>query len=324
VRSIRLFGTTDNTNTEFFERLHIDFAKDAWNASNRRDALPQMIEWLKRKEKVDQFECFLEWKQRVVTARARRFRGSHMKTVSGMSIFMAKSPPSPRQRISDLEVAHHARYFSDDLKVFIQDVCSRDPNVVRRLALDTGMINGLKNERVDVWHRLKLIHPDIQEIADIETEDYIIASPKARRFDTVILQKDNSEGAEKVALRNAQVARVRIIFRIPERLRRIDPSLPSEPLLYVHRFHAPRNVADSATKMYQVRKLTYANGPAEWSGYPCGEVVSIQSVRHSCHLFPAPKHTQSNKHWTSANVLDNCDAFYINNWVNHHVYHSVH
>ena len=34
-QSIRLFGATDNYNTEQFERLHIDFTKDAFRASNK-------------------------------------------------------------------------------------------------------------------------------------------------------------------------------------------------------------------------------------------------------------------------------------------------
>ncbi|KAJ7653857.1 hypothetical protein B0H17DRAFT_1267231 [Mycena rosella] len=49
---IRFFGTTDNYNTEMFERLHIDFAKNGWRASNRRDEFPQMITWLGRQEKL--------------------------------------------------------------------------------------------------------------------------------------------------------------------------------------------------------------------------------------------------------------------------------
>ena len=44
--SIRLFGTTDNYNTEMFERLHIDFTKDAWRATNHRDEFPQMVRWI--------------------------------------------------------------------------------------------------------------------------------------------------------------------------------------------------------------------------------------------------------------------------------------
>jgi hypothetical protein len=34
IDSIRQFGATDNYNTEAFERLHIDLAKDAWRATN--------------------------------------------------------------------------------------------------------------------------------------------------------------------------------------------------------------------------------------------------------------------------------------------------
>ncbi|KAG1894244.1 uncharacterized protein F5891DRAFT_1130999 [Suillus fuscotomentosus] len=42
INSIRLFGAMDNYNTEAFERLHIDFAKDAWRATNKREECPQM------------------------------------------------------------------------------------------------------------------------------------------------------------------------------------------------------------------------------------------------------------------------------------------
>ena len=39
---IRYFGTLDNHNTETTERLHIDFAKDAYQATNRKDEFVQM------------------------------------------------------------------------------------------------------------------------------------------------------------------------------------------------------------------------------------------------------------------------------------------
>jgi hypothetical protein len=50
--AIRCFGTTDNYNTETTERLHIDFTKDAYRASNRKDEFKQMTKWLERREKV--------------------------------------------------------------------------------------------------------------------------------------------------------------------------------------------------------------------------------------------------------------------------------
>ena len=43
---IRNFGTTDNFTTEYTERLHIDLAKDAYRASNKKDEYPQMTLWL--------------------------------------------------------------------------------------------------------------------------------------------------------------------------------------------------------------------------------------------------------------------------------------
>lgn len=57
--SIELFGTTDNYNTEMFERLHIDFAKHGWQSSNQRNEFPQMICWLSRQEKINKFSYIL-------------------------------------------------------------------------------------------------------------------------------------------------------------------------------------------------------------------------------------------------------------------------
>ena len=59
--SIRLFGTTDNYNTEHSERLHIDLAKDAYAATNRKDELAQMVTWLERMEKITRFDSFIQW-----------------------------------------------------------------------------------------------------------------------------------------------------------------------------------------------------------------------------------------------------------------------
>ena len=60
--SIRLFGTTDNYNTEHTERLHIDLAKNAYAATNRKDELAQMVVWLERKEKITRFDDFIRWR----------------------------------------------------------------------------------------------------------------------------------------------------------------------------------------------------------------------------------------------------------------------
>ncbi|KAF8445557.1 hypothetical protein L210DRAFT_3393245, partial [Boletus edulis BED1] len=55
------FGSADGFNTESPERLHIDYAKDAYRASNKKDFISQMTVWLRRQEAVDRYAMFLEW-----------------------------------------------------------------------------------------------------------------------------------------------------------------------------------------------------------------------------------------------------------------------
>jgi hypothetical protein len=63
VSSIRLFGMTDNYNTEQSERLHINLMKNAYCASNHKDEYPQITLWLEHCEKVQQHAKFIEWRQ---------------------------------------------------------------------------------------------------------------------------------------------------------------------------------------------------------------------------------------------------------------------
>jgi hypothetical protein len=62
VESIKSRGSADGFNTEFSERLHIDFAKDAYRATNQKDYVAQMTRWLAHQEAVDQFEAYLDWR----------------------------------------------------------------------------------------------------------------------------------------------------------------------------------------------------------------------------------------------------------------------
>ncbi|KAF5381819.1 hypothetical protein D9757_008321 [Collybiopsis confluens] len=61
IDSIRWLGTTDNYNTEAFERYHIDMAKKGWEASNKRDHFPQMTQWLARQEKIMSYDFYRNW-----------------------------------------------------------------------------------------------------------------------------------------------------------------------------------------------------------------------------------------------------------------------
>jgi hypothetical protein len=59
--AIRELGALDGYNTEGPERLHINFAKRAYQATNRNDFFAQMVQYLERRERVFKFDTYLQW-----------------------------------------------------------------------------------------------------------------------------------------------------------------------------------------------------------------------------------------------------------------------
>ncbi|SJL14960.1 uncharacterized protein ARMOST_18437 [Armillaria ostoyae] len=58
---IRSHGSAGGYNTEASERLHIDYAKIAYNASNKKGYIRQMTAWMRRREAVEKFQRFLQY-----------------------------------------------------------------------------------------------------------------------------------------------------------------------------------------------------------------------------------------------------------------------
>jgi len=58
---IKLYGTLDNFNMEYTERLHIDLEKDAYAATNHKDKFTQMTVWLEQKEKILRHHQYVDW-----------------------------------------------------------------------------------------------------------------------------------------------------------------------------------------------------------------------------------------------------------------------
>ncbi len=152
VESIKLFGTTDNYNTEMFERLHIDFAKEGWRASNLRDEFPQMIHWLSRQEKINQ----LETKILTATRPSEPVNAPSCMTTpqaKGPSISITKHPNAPGQSISRIESMHNAQGFSKALKEYLNTFLTHTRTSARR-ASDYE----LPFHRLDVYFMFRL-HP---------------------------------------------------------------------------------------------------------------------------------------------------------------------
>ena len=119
---IRRLGTTDNFNTEYTERLHIDLAKDAYEATNCKDEFPQMTKWLERREKIFRHDRYIAWR----LAGCPRTLGSHVAHAAEPPpdrLKMTKHP-SARVRLPKLASDYHAPFFEDALARFIAGFCS--------------------------------------------------------------------------------------------------------------------------------------------------------------------------------------------------------
>ncbi|GBE83271.1 hypothetical protein SCP_0503190 [Sparassis crispa] len=81
--SIRSLGTVDGFNTENSERLHIDFAKRAYRATNKKAYLQQMTTWLTCQEAVHKFDAYLQW------AELPRLKPQNQNSQNSPSIFVS-------------------------------------------------------------------------------------------------------------------------------------------------------------------------------------------------------------------------------------------
>jgi hypothetical protein len=61
IDSIISQGFADSFNTQSPECLHIDFAKNAYQATNKRNFVKQIIKWLERQDACFQFSAYLQW-----------------------------------------------------------------------------------------------------------------------------------------------------------------------------------------------------------------------------------------------------------------------
>jgi hypothetical protein len=154
INSICMFGATDNYNTEAFEHLHIDFAKEAWRATNKRDERPQMASWLDRYEKVSSFQLYLDSLE--ATPNAGEINPPP-------HISLPKRPHHHGQYLQNIMDTHHCPRLTHDLKIYL--------NQLRRGAVGEGLgrnrleLTQLPFEKLDVYYSFKFVLEELREDA---------------------------------------------------------------------------------------------------------------------------------------------------------------
>jgi Plavaka transposase len=194
---IQLYGTTDNFNTEYTERLHIDLAKDAYASTNFKDEFPQMTVWLDRKERIMHHAKYI-----------RRHLDKSLNTplhvikplpslVPKRHQQMAKHPTHRGVLIDDICKSYGATDFIPALSRFIAQYQHPEYSKVQIEALSESI--HIPFSKISVFHRLKFFMYDAYSLNPLDEVviDSIHVDPLhfdkygrvvPGRFDTAIIQ----------------------------------------------------------------------------------------------------------------------------------------
>ncbi|KAI0685846.1 hypothetical protein BC835DRAFT_1454729 [Cytidiella melzeri] len=303
-QSIRLFGTTDNFNTEYTERLHIDFTKDAYRATKKKDKFTQMTVWLERHEKIYRHDQFVNWRVR-----------QHEKPQK--PILQTWSPPG-----LDLDRRLHLAKCSAALARFV--TLTNEPNITRG-QLEHAIWNfHLPLRKLSVWHHLKFQRMDV-----------VTGKPPSTQFmpgrlgwirDGNLCQAALTRCSLTTDLAGLQalqvgycVGRVRAIFSLPiaaqDALFKSSTDI-TQHLAYIEWYTKLQTQPDLNHRMYNILPLIDKRGDH------ISSIIPVTDIRQSIHLFPKFGSTAFAA-WTSATVLNNCRTFYINPFSNKFLYRTM-
>ncbi|KAF9031785.1 hypothetical protein BDP27DRAFT_1386850 [Rhodocollybia butyracea] len=166
VNPIKWLGTTDNYNTEAFERFHVDMAKEAWDATNKRNHFHQMTQWLSRQEKILSFGFYRNWidststnqgaqknditlkldvaklglkkrqipnsDQRAATATPASTSNANTKTLLQTNIRIAKHPHETKKSLNAIANSHNAPGFIPALKLYINSLLPKEGQMCQK------------------------------------------------------------------------------------------------------------------------------------------------------------------------------------------------
>lgn len=158
---IKLFGTTDNYNTEYTERLHIELAKDAWRATNFKDEFPQMTLWLEWKEKILCHDKFVKWWLAGCPGPLSRISSSlPLGVVYERQVKMPKHPSAKAVTLDIIANEYGARYFKDALARYVAQYRKPGTILTRAQIEHEALEVAIPFCAVPVYHIIKFTTPD--------------------------------------------------------------------------------------------------------------------------------------------------------------------
>ncbi|KAG1865424.1 hypothetical protein F4604DRAFT_1586067 [Suillus subluteus] len=312
---IMMFGTTDNYNTEYTERLHIDFAKDAYRATNHKDEFVQMTRWLKRKEKIMCHDKYVNWRcAGVEETMPYHLRPPDMTFCRLQSV--SKHPTAKAVSIDKLIEDYGATYFREALARYITQLNhTNDPIPLRSQTLDVlAQDVHFPFRTLPVFHRVKWLSVDARGHGDATaTLDSVHARPQWSSGSS--LRPRRSDTALVSICGNPDVVSMEVIFSLPSKsVPLLFPPTVEVPthFAYIEWFEPFTSAPDQHHGLYKL--LRSLRG-----GEKVASIVPLANIVRSVHLMPnfgavVPRE------WTSDTVLDNCNTFWLNSYIDRYTF----
>jgi hypothetical protein len=218
VLMIRSLGCADGYNTEASERLHIDYAKDAYRATNRRAYTQQMTKWLSRQEAADQFDAYLQWRSQQDQSPSLPRIGTSDAVLSSSPMANARTSSSrpipspyniaakpPLQKVPVRRLVHDygATSFLQALNTYLQsrqDVSGALPSeldtfdVYKSFDIPLAPISALSETSVPGTQTISV--DKVRAIPGIHQNTLTSSAPGHGKFDTVLVKMPDSAESE--------------------------------------------------------------------------------------------------------------------------------
>ncbi|KAK1224627.1 hypothetical protein PQX77_012466 [Marasmius sp. AFHP31] len=326
VWKIKHFGSLENSNTQYTERPHIDMTKDTYRASNRKDEYFQMTKWSDRKEKILKHGNFIAWRVAGCPTISRIDRWLPSTLVRTPRLLeLLKHPTIRSLTITRAVKSYSAPCLLPSLARLIRHLRASHGFPQSRPG-DDGLLEEINRmvTTIPAFSIIRFIHHD-PITGTKRTIDSVHAQRgrKDRRgrhipgqFDAALVRVTNDTNL----LKAYRIGRVRLIFALSQNdMARLFTAVPHanwpKHMAYIEWYSPFKSTVDPNHLLHKVSRVRFLDGGGMASVVDVSDIV--RSVPLSVPLTPKFGKV-ADRSWTSSNVMDKCDEFYVNPYPDQH------